>query len=156
MFCPSCGNKNADDSKFCFTCGLPLERTPPATLNSPQPSTPSILVPTKQPKTMWKIVVGWLSAATGLLALTTPNVLGAAVFFIGLGAILIAAGSSWGDVSRKPKWGVILGGLVIFCSLVISELVSELDRFIFAIVSILLLVYGLYPLWTKGPEQQVK
>jgi hypothetical protein len=105
---------------------------------------------------MWKIVVGWLSAATGLLALTTPNVLGAAVFFIGLGAILIAAGSSWGDVSRKPKWGVILGGLVIFCSLVISELVSELDRFIFAIVSILLLVYGLYPLWTKGPEQQVK
>ena len=25
MFCPNCGSKNDDDSKFCFNCGVPIK-----------------------------------------------------------------------------------------------------------------------------------
>ncbi len=38
MFCPKCGNKNDDGTRFCSSCGAPLEQQAPQQPNYQQPN----------------------------------------------------------------------------------------------------------------------
>ena len=47
MYCPSCGEKNIEEAKFCVDCGKPMQGTPPTEPqgyegSEPQSSPPSI------------------------------------------------------------------------------------------------------------------
>jgi type IV pilus assembly protein PilA len=49
MFCAQCGSANADDAKFCASCGKVLETAPPATPIAPPSATPPIAASTPAP-----------------------------------------------------------------------------------------------------------
>lgn len=48
MFCPECGAKNADDARFCESCGTPLEPTPVGGSDNAAPPPTEAIAPQAQ------------------------------------------------------------------------------------------------------------
>ncbi len=69
MFCPNCGNKLPDGTKFCSSCGTQLTDTPSTT----QPSAPVYQQPsadTAKPKSKKGLkIAGWILVAMDLIVL---------------------------------------------------------------------------------------
>ena len=50
--CQACGKPNAEDARFCFSCGTPLSRTPPIKVEVKSPITGQTVMP-QQPQPLY-------------------------------------------------------------------------------------------------------
>lgn len=119
---------------------------------SPQGSAITAPVPITSQKSMWKLVLGWFLVAGGIF-LTGPMAGKTSVWdlsnteiVVGLGVMFIADGSSWSDVSRKPKWWPTIGGWLCLCFTLETGMHTPLTLPL-GIGTIVLLFFGLRPLW---------
>ena len=125
MFCPSCGAKNADSSKFCETCGAPMDR--PSTVQT----VPVQPVPAYTPPPVA------MSAGTGSQPVMTENVGGiyskiaiviaiiaifVAPFILGPIAIILGyIGYKKGDTGTG-KLAMIIGVICTILGLILSAI----------------------------------
>ena len=116
MYCPNCGQQNADDSKFCQSCGTSLTEpvevadtpSPPAAI-SPFPASTTI----PQPVTTVQRTSGMAVASLVLGIASFP------LYFLAIitGPLAIIFGAvSIGQINREPELGgkgMAMAGLVL-------------------------------------------
>jgi hypothetical protein len=116
MYCPNCGQQNADDSKFCQNCGASLTEPVEVTEAPPPPastSSPPASAPRPQPVTPAKRTSGLAVAALVLGIASFP------LYFLAIitGPLAIIFGAiSIGQVNREPELGgkgMAMAGLVM-------------------------------------------
>lgn len=104
MFCPSCGQENLDEARFCGACGSPSAATAEATLSSPSeaPTASAGTAPAAGEKSLWQKEIFTYWAYRGLalvIALLTGVILIGSYLF---GLLLTVLGAClWVGVTGK-------------------------------------------------------
>jgi hypothetical protein len=110
-----------------------------------------VAIPSQKPGRYiwWRIILGSLLALiamTGVGQQGTSN--GAAIFLI-IGGALLCSGL---PVKQPNWWGVTLGLILLWTAFYASGLKTVGPISIFGVLGVLLLAYGLMPLWRKASK----
>jgi type IV pilus assembly protein PilA len=159
MFCPSCGKKNADQAKFCFSCGAWLSRSAPLDVTQ-LPTDPPPRIHRPGVVTLLAVlqfigagawlVLGGVCLAVGLFGETAES-----GFIIVLGVILLASGIVQG-ICGTGLWKLKRYGRTIQLVLAVIGLVGFP---VGTIISILIIVYlrkpGIRLLFSEKPPSEL-